>query len=112
VRRKEAIPHMTSSMTTLRPPPTLPPPPPVLTPTRRTPPTAGYRRARVVTYLALAAAFALAGLGAVTAPDQVVDAGGTVKVVRYAEPTATGRNATRWSPATDAIITVRVTGTG
>jgi hypothetical protein len=32
-----------------------------------------------------------------------------VKVVRYAEPTATGRAATRWSPATDATITVQVT---
>jgi hypothetical protein len=104
--------HMTSSMTALRPPITLPPPPPTPTPTRRARPAAGYRRARIVTYLALAAAFAMATLGATTAPDRTGEPAGTVKVVRYAEPTATGRNATRWSPATDATITVQVTETG
>ena len=31
-----------------------------------------------------------------------------MKVVRYAEPTATGHAATRWTPATDATITVQV----
>ena len=96
---------MTSSMTALRPPPTLQPPP---TPTSTTRSTAGYRLARVVVLLGLAAAFALAALGAITAPDRTDDLGATVKVVRYAEPTATGRTATRWSPATDATITVRV----
>jgi hypothetical protein len=98
---------MTSSMTALRPPPTLQPPTP--TPTRPTTSTAGYRRGRIVVLLSLAAACALAALGAVTAPDRPDDLAGTVKVVRYAEPTATGRTATRWSPATDATITVQVT---
>ena len=95
---------MTSSLTALRPP-TLQPPP---TPTRPTRSTIGYRRGRVVVVLGLAAACALAGLGAITAPDQAGDLGGPVKIVRYAEPTATGHAATRWTPATDAIITVQV----
>jgi hypothetical protein len=58
--------------------------------------------------LALAAAFALAALGAITAADRTDDLGATVKVVTYAEPTATGRAATLWNPATDATISVRV----
>jgi hypothetical protein len=61
--------------------------------------------------LSLAAACALAALGAITAPDRTDDLGGTVKVVRYAEPTATGRTATRWTPATDVTITVQVPDT-
>jgi hypothetical protein len=101
---------MTSSMTALRPAPTRQPPPP--TPTRRTTSTAGYRRARIVVLLSLAAAVALAALGAVTAPDRPDDLAGTVKVVRYAEPTASGRAATRWTPASDAAITVQVTEVG
>ena len=100
---------MTSSMTALRPPPTLQPPPPTPTPTTS---TGGCRRARIVVLLSLAAAFALAALGAVTAPDRPDDLAGTVKVVRYAEPTATGRAATRWIPASDATITVQVTEVG
>jgi hypothetical protein len=96
---------MTSSLTALRPPPTLQPPP---TPTRPTRSTIGYRLGRVVVVLGLAAACALATLGAITAPDRTGDLGGPVKVVRYAEPTATGHAATRWTPATDAIITVQV----
>jgi Phosphate transporter family len=74
--------------------------------------TAGYRLGRIVVLLSLAAACALAALGAVTAPDRPDDLAGTVKVVRYAEPTATGRNVTRWAPATDATITVQVTEVG
>ena len=62
--------------------------------------------------LGLAAACALAALGAITAPASTGDPTGTVKVVRYAEPTATGRNATRWTPATDATITVRTAEVG
>ena len=58
--------------------------------------------------LILAAACALAALGAVTAPDRTSDLGGPVKVVRYAEPTTTGHAATRWSAATDATISVQV----
>ena len=34
------------------------------------------------------------------------------KEANIAEPTAIGRTATRWSPATDATITVRVTESG
>ena len=94
---------MTSSLTALRTPPTLQPPP---TPTGAT--RVRYRLARVLVLLGLAAACALAALGAITAPDRTDDLGATVKVVRYAEPTATGRIATRWNPATDATITVRV----
>jgi hypothetical protein len=96
---------MTSSLTGLRPPPTLQPPP---TPTRPTGSTVGYRLGRVVVVLGLAAACALAALGAVTAPERTGDLGGPVTVVRYAEPTATGHAATRWAPAADAIITVQV----
>ena len=94
---------MTSSLTALRTPSTLQPPP---TPTRTT--RFSYRLAHALVLLGLAAACALAALGAITAPDQTGDLGATAKVVRYAEPTATGRAATRWNPATDAIITVRV----
>ena len=96
---------MTSSPTALRPPPTLQPPP---TPTRPTRPIIGYRRARVVVVAGLAAACALAGLGAITVPDRTGDLGGPVTVVRYAEPTATGRAATRWTRVNDATITVQV----
>ena len=96
---------MTSSLTALRPPPTLQPPP---TPTRPTRSTIGYRLGRVVVVLCLAAACALAALGAITAPDQTGDLGGPVKVVRYAEPTSTGQVATRWTPVTDATIAVQV----
>jgi hypothetical protein len=69
---------MTSSMTALRPPPT--PRPPTPTPTRGTTPTAGYRRARIVVLLGLAAACALAALGAMTAPDRPDELAGTVKM--------------------------------
>ena len=96
---------MTSSLTALRPPPTLQPPP---TPTRPPRSTIGYRLGRVVVVLGLAAACALAALGAITAPDRTNDLGRPVKVVRYADPTATGHAATRWTPATEAIITVQV----
>jgi hypothetical protein len=96
---------MTSSLTALRPPPALRPRP---TPTRPTRSTIGYRLGRVGVVLGLAVACALAALGAITAPDRTGDLGGPVKVVRYAEPTATGHAATRWTPATDATITVQV----
>lgn len=33
------------------------------------------------------------------------------ELARYADPTATGRNATRWNPATDATIEVRYAAT-
>jgi hypothetical protein len=95
---------MTSSLTALRPPPALRPRP---TPTRPTRSTIGYRLGRVVVVLGLAVACALAAFGAITAPDGP-PTGGPVKVVRYAEPTATGHAATRWTPATDATITVQV----
>ena len=76
---------MTSSMTALRPPPTLQPPTP--TPTQKTTSTAGYRRARVVVRSAWPRPVPWP-LGVVTAPDRPDDLAGTVKVVRYAEPTA------------------------
>jgi hypothetical protein len=92
-----------------RPPPTLQPPTP--TPTQKTTSTAGYRRARVVVRSAWPRPVPWP-LGVVTAPDRPDDLAGTVKVVRYAEPTATGRAATRWSPPTDATVTVQVTEVG
>ncbi|HSO51582.1 MAG TPA: hypothetical protein VL330_02330, partial [Actinomycetes bacterium] len=33
------------------------------------------------------------------------------ELARYADPTATGRNSTRWNPATDATIEVRYAAT-
>ena len=96
---------MTSSLTALRPPPALRPRP---TPSRPIRSTIGYRLGRVGVVLSLAVACALAAFGAITAPDRTGDLGGPVKVVRYAEPTATGHAATRWTPATDATITVQV----
>src|SRR4029450_9165904 len=118
---------MTSSLTELRPPPTLPSPPP--TRVRRRPSGGWYWVAGILAVLGLTAAFVWGAVGTITALDRVKDfdrvtipgsltvsvADPGTKVVyyespaeaaRYADPTATGRNATRWSPATDATIEV------
>ena len=119
---------MTSSLTDLRPPPTLQPSPSRQASKR--PSTAGYWVAAVVAALGLTAAFLWGALGIHTTQDRVdgfdrlavpgatsvavTDAGTMVvyhesaaEVARYAEPTATGRPATRWDPATRTIVTVR-----
>jgi hypothetical protein len=119
---------MTSSLTDLRPPPTLPPIPSLQA--RRRPSTAGYWVAAVVAVLGLTAAFLWGAVGIHTTGDRingfarltvpgattvsVTDPGTMViyhesaaEVARYAEPTATGRPATRWDPATRTIVTVR-----
>jgi hypothetical protein len=85
--------------------------------------------AGILAVLGLTAAFVWGAVGTITALDRVKDfdrvtipgsltvsvADPGTKVVyyespaeaaRYADPTATGRNATRWSPATDATIEV------
>jgi hypothetical protein len=118
---------MTSSLTELRPPPTRPSPPP--TRVRRPPSGGWYWVAGILAVLGLTAAFVWGAVGAITALDRVDDFDrGTIpgsvtvfaadpgtKVVyyengaelaRYADPTASGRNATRWNPATDATIEV------
>jgi hypothetical protein len=122
---------MTSSLTDLRPPPTLPPIPSLQA--RRRPSTAGYWVAAVVAVLGLMAAFLWGAIGIHTTGDRVdgfdrlavpgattvavTDPGTMVvyhesaaEVARYAEPTATGRPATRWDPGTRTIITVPDTG--
>jgi hypothetical protein len=119
---------MTASMTELRPPPTLPPTPPLQA--RKRPSTAGYWVAAVVAVLGLTAAFLWGAVGISTTQDRVdgfdrlaVPGATTVsapepgtmvvyhesaaEVARYADPTANGRPATRWDPATRTIITVR-----
>jgi hypothetical protein len=119
---------MTASMTELRPPPTLPPTPPLQA--RKRPSTAGYWVAAVVAVLGLTAAFLWGAVGISTTQDRVdgfdrlaVPGATTVsapepgtmvvyhesaaEVARYTDPTANGRPATRWDPATRTIITVR-----
>ncbi|HZA83959.1 MAG TPA: hypothetical protein VFC13_21225, partial [Actinomycetes bacterium] len=119
---------MTSSLTELRPPPTFPPAPPP-TPTRPTRSTAWYWVAGILAVLGLTAAVAWGAVGTINTLDRVDDYDrvtvpgamtvavtdpGTVVVyyespaefARYADPTATGRTATRWNPATDATIVV------
>ena len=121
---------MTSSLTELRPPPTLPSTPPT-TPirTKRTPSQAWDWVAAIVAVLGLTAAFVWGAVGTINALDgvdsfdrtavpgamtvSVTDPGTMVvyyespaEVARYADPTATGRNPTRWNPATDATIEV------
>jgi hypothetical protein len=126
---------MTSSLTDLRPPPTRPSAPPTLPgapPTRiRNRPSSGwYWIAAIVAVLGLTAAFVWGAVGTISALDRVdgfdraavpgavavsVTDPGTMVVyyespaefARYADPTATGRNPTRWNPATDATIEVR-----
>jgi hypothetical protein len=119
---------MTSSLTELRPPPTRPSIPPLQARTR--PSTAGYWVAAVVAALGLTAAFLWGAVGIHTTGDRVdgfarlavpgattvsVTNPGTMviyhesaaEVARYADPTATGRPATRWDPGTRTIVTVR-----
>jgi hypothetical protein len=119
---------MTSSLTELRPPPTRPPIPPRQASKR--PSTAGYWVAAVVAVLGLTAAFLWGAVGINTTQDRingfarlavpgattvsVTDPGimvvyheSAAEVARYAEPTATGRMATRWDPGTRTTVTVR-----
>jgi hypothetical protein len=118
---------MTSSLTELRPPPTRPTPPP--TPVRRRLSGGWYWVAGILAVLGLTAAFVWGAVGTITALDRVDDfdrvtipgsmtvvgAGSGTKVVyyegpaevaRYADPTATGRPAIPYNPATDATIEV------
>jgi hypothetical protein len=118
---------MTPSMTELRPPPTLPPIPSLRARTR--PSTAGYWVAAVVAVLGITAAFLWGAVGISNTRDRVdgfdrlavpgattvsvTDPGTLVayhesaaEVARYAEPTATGRPATQWDPATRTVVTV------
>src|SRR5512133_2057131 len=120
---------MTSSLIDLRPPPPLPPVPSLQA--RQRPSTAGYWVAAVVVVLGLTAAFLWGAVGIHTTGDRVggfarlavpgattvsvTDPGTMVvyhesaaEVARYVEPTATGRPATRWDPATRTIVTVPV----
>ena len=119
---------MTSSLTELRPPPTVPPIPPRQA--RKRPSTAGYWVAAVVAVLGLTAAFLWGAVGIHTTQDRIdgfdrltvpgaatvsVTEPGTMvvyhesaaEVARYAEPTASGRIASRWDPGTRTIVTVR-----
>jgi hypothetical protein len=116
---------MTSSLTELRPPPVRPFAPP--TRTRRTPSKAWYWVAAAVAVLGLTAAFIWGAMGTSNALDRVdgfdrtaIPGATTVSVAdpgtmvvyyesaaetaRYADPTAAGRNATRWNPAVDATV--------
>jgi hypothetical protein len=118
---------MTSSLTELRPLPTRPSPPP--TRVRKQPSGGWYWVAGILAVLGLTAAFVWGAVGTITALDRVdgydrvvipgsmtvfvADPGtkvvyyeGPAELARYADPTATGRNATRWNPATDATIEV------
>jgi hypothetical protein len=118
---------MTSSLTELRPPPTRPSPPP--TRVRRRPSGGWYWVAGILAVLGLTAAFVWGVVGTITALDRVDDfdrvtipgsmtvfvADSGTKVVyyespaelaRYADPTATGRPAIPYNPATDATIEV------
>jgi hypothetical protein len=119
---------MTSSLTELRPAPIYPPPPP--TPIRKQPSSGWYWVAGILAVLGLTAALVWGAVGTISALDEVdsferttvpgavtvpVTDPGTMVVyyenpaefARYADPTATGRNATRWNPATDATTEVR-----
>jgi hypothetical protein len=118
---------MTSSLTELRPPPTRPSPPP--THVRKQPSGGWYWVAGILAVLGLTAAFVWGAVGAITALDRVddydrvtipgsmtvfvADPGtkvvyyeGPAEVARYADPTATGRPAIPYNPATDATIEV------
>jgi hypothetical protein len=125
---------MTSSLTELRPPPTRPSPPPTRPsppPSHvRTRPSGGwYWVAGILAVLGFTAAFVWGAVGTITALDRVddydrvaipgsmtvfvADPGtkvvyyeGPAELARFADPTATGRTATRWNPATDATIEV------
>jgi hypothetical protein len=122
---------MTSSLTELRPPPTLPPIAPRQARTR--PSTVGYWVAAVVAVLGLTAAFLWGAVGIHTTGDRVdgfdrmaipgivtvsvTDPGTMVvyhesaaEVARYVEPTANGRPATRWDPATRTVVSVPYVG--
>jgi hypothetical protein len=119
---------MTSSLTELRPPPTRPTIPPLQA--RKQPSSVGYWVAGIVAVLGLTAALVWGAVGTISAlgrvdsfdrtavpgamtvtvtdpATMVVYYEGPAKLARYADPTATGRPATRWSPATDATIEVR-----
>jgi hypothetical protein len=119
---------MTSSLTEVRPPPARPPTPPLQA--RKQPSTVGYWAAGIVAVLGLTAALVWGAVGTISALDRVdsfdrtavlgamtvtvtdpatmvVYYEGPAELARYAEPTATGRPATRWSRATDATIEVR-----
>jgi len=122
---------MTSSLTELRPPPTRPPIPPLQA--RKRPSTSRYWVAAIVAVLGLTAALVWGAVGTSNTLDRingfnrlavpgattvsVTDPGTMVvyhesaaEVARYAEPTATGRIATRWDPGTRTIVTVRYAG--
>jgi hypothetical protein len=122
---------MTSSLTELRSPPTLPPLPSLQA--RQRPSTAGYWVAAVVVVLGLTAAFLWGAVGIHTTADRVdglarlavpgattvsvTDPGTMViyhesaaEVARYATPTANGRPATRWDPATRTVVSVPYVG--
>jgi hypothetical protein len=122
---------MTSSLTELGPPPTRPSVPPLQA--RKRPSTAGYWVAAIVAVLGLTAALVWGAVGTSNTQDRVngfdrlavpgattvsvTDPGTLVihhesaaEVARYAEPTATGRIATRWDPGTRTIVTVRYAG--
>jgi hypothetical protein len=125
---------MTSSLTELRPPPpppTRPPIPPLQA--RKRPSTSRYWVAAIVAVLGLTAALVWGAVGTSNTLDRingfdrlavpgattvsVTDPGTMVvyhesaaEVARYAEPTATGRSATRWDPGTRTIVTVRYAG--
>jgi hypothetical protein len=119
---------MTSSLTELRPSPTLQPIPSPQA--RKRPSTAGYWVAAVVAVLGLTAAFLWGAVGISSTQDRVdgferlavpgattvsvTDPGimvvyheSAAEVARYAEPSATGRPATRWDPGTRTVVTVR-----
>lgn len=123
---------MTSSMIDLRPLRTRPSPPPA--PTMRPPSRRGYWAAAIVAVLGLSVAVIWGALGSIRALDQVdefdrtaipgavmvsVTDPGTMVVyyeslaqhAGYADPTASGRPATRWNPATDATIEARYAAT-
>jgi hypothetical protein len=123
---------MTASLTDLRPPPTRPTAPPI--PTRKPRSRGWYWVAAIVAVLGLTAAFVWGAVGTISALDRVdsyartaipgamtvsvTDPGTKVvyyespaELTRYADPTATGRTATRWNPATDATTEVRSAAT-
>ena len=119
---------MTSSLTELRLPPLRPPIPPLQI--GKQPSSVGYWAAGIVAVLGLTAALVWGAVGTISALDRVdsfdrtavpgaitvtvtdpatmvVYYEGPAQLARYAEPTATGRPATRWRPASDATIEVR-----
>jgi hypothetical protein len=123
---------MTSSLTELRPPPTYPTAPP--TPTRKQPSSGWYWVAGILAVLGLTAAVVWGAVGTISALDRVdsferttvpgvvtvpvTDPGTMVvyyedpaELARYADPTATGRPAIAYNPATDATIEVRYAAT-